>query len=241
MAFTSDFLESGETIDLYRDDAQVNRPTIDLEIPIIYEDEYLAVVVKPAGIIVSGNKKWTLQNALSSNLKKSLEVDALPFPEPIHRLDYPTSGALLVGKTAGVTASLNRMFAERTIEKTYLAVAIGSMKQDGEICSDVDGKRSNTVYSVLKMLNSERFGFLNLLELTPETGRRHQLRKHLAEIGNPILGDRLYFNEGLILNGKGLYLHASSLLFSHPITGETIRATAPLPKKFLKLFPETVS
>jgi len=84
---------------------------------------------------------------------------------------------------------------------------------------------------------SPRFGFLNLVTLQPETGRKHQIRKHLSEMGNPILGDRLYGKETKILKGKGLYLHASNLAFVHPITKENLRVSATVPKKFLKLFP----
>ncbi|MFT5054948.1 MAG: 23S rRNA pseudouridine1911/1915/1917 synthase, partial [Oceanospirillaceae bacterium] len=126
----------------------------------------------------------------------------------------------------------------REIKKTYVAVTIGEMPKSGEVESEVDDKPSRSHYQVLNSLESERFGFLNLVELNPETGRRHQLRKHMLELGNPILGDWAYFKEGLILKGKGLYLHASALEFDHPNTGELIKIQAPLPGKFQKLFPE---
>lgn len=235
--YTGSYISGGEEIEIFQDEAEKEHPEIDLELEVLFEDDYLAVVNKPAGIEVSGNKKWTLQNALSGNLKSSGQVDWLPYLEPIHRLDYPTSGALLIGKTASATTALNKMFESRDIKKTYLAVTIGEMPKSGEVNSEIDGKPARSVYQVLRYVKSERFGFLNLVELNPETGRRHQLRKHMLELGNPILGDWAYFKEGLILKGKGLYLHASSLEFTHPNTDELIKVQAPLPSKFLKLFP----
>ena len=235
--FTGSYISGGEQIEVFQDEVEKEHPEIDLKLEVLFEDDHLAVVNKPAGIEVSGNKKWTLQNALSGNLKSSGQVDWLPYLEPIHRLDYPTSGALLIGKTASATTALNRMFESREIKKTYVAVTIGEMPKNGEVESEIDEKSSRSLYQVLKSLESERFGFLNLVELNPETGRRHQLRKHMLDLGNPILGDWAYFKEGLILKGKGLYLHAFSLEFTHPNTGELIKTQAPLPSKFLKLFP----
>jgi len=237
IATTANLLKGGETIDLFRIETPTNRPIIDLNLPVIFEDEYLAIVTKPAGIVVSGNRKWTLEHALSSNLKRSSEKDALVFPEPIHRLDQPTTGALLIGKTASATVALNRLFAERKVDKKYMAVTIGNMLPSGEIKTAIDGKESKTFFELQHSIVSERFSLLNLVQLTPKTGRKHQLRKHLAQIGNPILGDREYGTENLILKGKGLYLHACSLEFVHPITEEHIAVKTSLPEKFLTLFP----
>ena len=236
--FTGSYISGGEQVELFQDEAEKDHPEIDIQLEVLFEDDHLAVVNKPAGIEVSGNKKWTLQNALSGNLKSSGQVDWLPFLEPIHRLDYPTSGALLIGKTASATTTLNRMFESKEIKKTYMAVTIGEMPNRREVDSEIDGKPAQSCYEVLQTLESERFGFLNLVKLNPKTGRRHQLRKHMLEIGNPILGDWAYFHEGLILKGKGLYLHAFALEFIHPNTNEPINIQASLPGKFLKLFPE---
>ena len=235
-AKTGDFISEGDVLDLFENPNQT-RPIIELKLEVLFEDEHLAIIYKPAGIEVSGNRKWTLENALPPNLKPSTEPDALKFPEPIHRLDYPTSGALLIGKTASVVTALNKLFEERKVQKVYHAVAIGKMDMSGTIETPIDGKPSKSVFTVLKTVESERFTFLYLLKLEPYTGRRHQLRKHLSEMGNPILGDRDYGTEGLILSGKGLYLHASSLLFQHPASKEELFVEATLPKKFRKLFP----
>ena len=203
----------------------------------LYEDEHLAAIYKPAGIAVSGNKFKTVANALEQNLSKSNLPD-ICHPQPAHRLDYPTTGVLLAGKTSSGIRALNLMFEEKEIEKSYLAVAIGEIKKlKGDFDEAIDDKEAFTSYEVLDSVISERFGFLNLVLLQPATGRRHQLRKHLSSRGNAILGDADYSLEGLLLKGKGLYLHAYSVEFTHPFTKENLTIQAPVPKKFLKLFP----
>ncbi|MCW3788664.1 RluA family pseudouridine synthase [Plebeiibacterium sediminum] len=233
---TADFIKGGEVLELFENKKAVVKPTIEYPIEVVFEDDYLAVVHKPAGILVSGNKKITLENSLPSNLKRSTQPDALDRPEPIHRLDYPTSGALLIGKTQEAVIALNKVFESRSINKQYLAITIGEMPVNGIIEGEVDGKRAKSAYKVLKSEISERFTYLNLVELTLFTGRRHQLRKHLSSIGNPILGDAEYGKEGLILKGKGLYLHSYLLEFTHPFTNEKMKVVAPVPKKFKKIF-----
>ncbi len=233
---TSDFISGGEIFELFEDPTPKIKPVIEYPIEVVYEDDYLAVVNKPAGILVSGNKKITLENALPTNLKPCTLEDALTYPEPIHRLDYPTSGALLIGKTHESVIALNKTFESRRITKKYLAITIGKMPESGVIEMEVDNKYAKSAYKVLKSEISPRFTYLNLVELTLFTGRRHQLRKHLASIGNPILGDLLYGKEGLILKGKGLYLHSYSLEFTHPYTNVDLKLIAPVPKKFKKIF-----
>jgi 23S rRNA pseudouridine1911/1915/1917 synthase len=233
--YTADYIQGGELIEVLESNKVSTKKSIDLKIEVLYEDDYLAIVNKPAGIEVSGNKKWTLEHALSGNLKQSSQEDATN-PQPIHRLDYPTSGVLLVGKTRSIIIQLNKLFEERKIQKTYHAICIGKIGKQGFIETEIDGKASKSEFEVLETLVSPRFEFLNLVKLIPHTGRRHQLRKHLSSIGNPILGDLLYGKEELILKGKGLYLHASSLRFEDPITKEFINIESDLPKKFLKIF-----
>ncbi len=233
---TSDFISGGEIFELFEDSTPKIKPVIEYPIEVVYEDDYLAVVNKPAGILVSGNKKITLENALPTNLKPCTLEDALTYPEPIHRLDYPTSGALLIGKTQESVIVLNKLFENRNITKKYLAITIGKMPESGVIEMAVDDKYAKSSYKVLDTEISQRFTFLNFVELTLFTGRRHQLRKHLASIGNPVLGDLQYGKEGLILKGKGLYLHSYSLEFTHPFTCKKIKVVAPVPKKFKKIF-----
>ncbi len=135
--------------------------------------------------------------------------------------------------------ALNKLFEYRAISKIYQAVVVGTIDDFGIITNDIDGKPSKTEYNKIATIPSVKYEFLNLLELIPHTGRRHQLRKHLAGIGNPIFGDTLYNKEGEFMKGKGLYLHAFRLEFDHPVTKENILINSPLPKKFNKLFPQT--
>lgn len=202
---------------------------------VLFEDEYLAIIHKPGGILVSGNHFKTIANALIQNLKKSTLEDATQ-PQPVHRLDFPTTGILLVGKTSRSIRALNKLFEDRTIHKTYYAVTIGNMKPEGSIITKIDNKQCKSNYKVHQTVPSERFGQLNLVELEPFTGRRHQLRKHLSGIGNPILGDKDYGIAPLILNGKGLYLHAYSLKFKHPFTNEELYFKDDFPINFKKIF-----
>lgn len=185
--------------------------------------------------MVSGNSFMTINNALHQNIKPSSLKNAID-PRAVHRLDYPTTGLLVIGKTSESVLKLNKQFAEKKVEKQYLATTIGKMSSQGEINSLIDDKQALTTYKTIETVRSNRFEFLNLVVLSPKTGRRHQLRKHLAAIGNPILGDKEYAIEGLALKGKGLYLHALAIKFAHPITGKNLCIKSLMPIRFLKLF-----
>ena len=205
------------------------------QLEVLFEDDYLAVIHKPAGILVSGNSFKTIANALAQNIKGSNLPDATT-PQPVHRLDFATTGILLIGKTSSSIRALNKIFENREVKKTYYAVTIGEMNDRGKITSEIDGKKSQSNYTLCESVPSEKFGKLNLVQLEPLTGRRHQLRKHLSNIGNPILGDKEYGIENLILNGKGLYLHAYSLKFIHPFTNEEVHLKDDFPQRFKKIF-----
>jgi len=236
LATTSKYISGGEKIELFESEKPSTFERLKLDLEVLFEDDYLAIIYKPAGILVSGNKFITIANGLSQNLKKSNQSDAVK-PQPIHRLDYPTSGLLLVGKTSASIQSLSKLFENKKIQKTYFAITIKRMDNKGSISSSIDNRKSLTDYKVLESVKSERFEFLNLVKLSPKTGRKHQLRIHLLSIENPILGDKEYFLENKILKGKGLYLHAASLDFTHPITREKLTISKELPKKFRKIFP----
>ncbi|MDF4204048.1 RluA family pseudouridine synthase [Maribacter sp. SA7] len=236
IATTATMIVGGEEIAYHQLPEKKTKTRLVLKLDVVYEDEYLAVINKPAGILVSGNGFKTVANALPQNLKKSSAIDAAT-PQPVHRLDYATTGLLLVGKTNSMIINLNQLFEFKKITKEYYAVTIGKMETNGIINSEIDGKPSMSSFKVIASILSERFSFLNLVKLSPHTGRRHQLRKHLLSIGNPILGDATYFLEGLQLKRKGLYLHARLLRFQHPITNEEMCIESDLPKKFTKLFP----
>jgi 23S rRNA pseudouridine1911/1915/1917 synthase len=234
---TGDWIIGGETIELFQNNKTNENMLVEIPIHVFYEDDHLAVVRKPAGIAVSGNKKRTLEHALPYNLRLSKRNDALPLPQAIHRLDYPTSGVLLVGKTIQAVSTLNRLFEERKIEKKYIAITIGKMPQSGIIDTPVGDKSAKTIFRVLNTVESERFGYLNLIDIKIETGRKHQIRKHMAGIGNPVLGDQTYGTEEKILKGKGLYLHAVFLKFTHQLSNNEIEIKDDVPEKFKKIFP----
>lgn len=236
-ATTATFISEGEKITLTLPDKTAAAKKFTYACHVLFEDDHLAVIRKPAGIRVSGNHFKTVANALPQCIQASDLADAIR-PQPVHRLDYATTGVLLIGKTYSSIRKLNALFQHRSVTKTYYAIAIGKMKGSGEIRSDVDGKESLSRYTRLRSVSSKRFGQLNLVRLYPETGRRHQLRIHLSAMGNPILGDPTYGTEGLILKGKGLYLHAHSLKFTHPFTEEYLCITDALPRKFEKIFPD---
>ncbi|SDQ12043.1 23S rRNA pseudouridine1911/1915/1917 synthase [Flagellimonas zhangzhouensis] len=235
LATTATFISGGERIILTIPEEAEPKKQLIFPLNVLYEDEHLAAIHKPAGIEVSGNKFKTIANALTQNLQPSTLPDATS-PQPVHRLDYATTGIVLVGKTKNSIRTLNQMFEEKVVAKTYYAISIGKMQASGTITSKIDHKPSQSEYQVMQSVPSERFGQLNLVKLNPKTGRRHQLRKHLLELGNPILGDRDYFLEGLLLKGKGLYLHAYALEFEHPFTQEQICISDELPEKFGKIF-----
>jgi len=238
VATSATYIRGGEKITFLGNAVTVTSKRLRLDLDVIYEDEHIAVINKPAGLLVSGNTFKSVTNALSQNLKVSNEQDAVS-PKPVHRLDYPTTGLLLVGKTVKTIVCLNKMFENKEIHKKYLAVTLGEMPKEGKLNIPIDTKAAISTFKILNTVVSTRFKFLNLVELVPETGRRHQLRKHMAAIGNPILGDKDYGLPNLILQGKGLYLQANSLAFAHPVTNVMINLRLPIPQKINKIFDNT--
>jgi len=234
-----------------------------LPLDILYEDDDLLVVNKAPGMVVhpaAGHSAGTLVNALLYHRPGLRAVGGEERPGIVHRLDKDTSGLLLVAKTPEAHATLSAQFARREIEKRYLAVVHGVPEQEsGEIDAAVGrhegdrkrmgvrtrkGREAVTLYRVV-----DRFGNFTLMELTPKTGRTHQLRVHLAHLGHPILGDAVYggrrehaLRQGSGVGGRGSgnhvapvprqMLHAGRLAFRHPRTGERVELEAPLPADF---------
>lgn len=240
-ATTATPLSGNETITIFTNTSITKKPNITLPLEVIFEDDYLAIISKPAGIEVSGIKKYTIANALVNTLRKSTQKDALERPEPIHRLDYPTSGCLLIGKTSRCVIALNKAFVNKTIKKVYYAVTLGHQEKKGSINIPIDGKPSLSHFEIIATQTSPKYVALNLVKLLPQTGRKHQLRKHLSSIGNPIMGDLQYGTKGCIGKGNGLYLHAYSLSFIHPVTGTKISEKINLPKKFTRIFGDAIA
>ncbi len=161
-------------------------------------------------------------------------IDALNWTLPVHRLDNQTSGLLIIAKTKLARKNLGLAFENKTIEKTYQAVVIGSAPENGQVDKPIEEKKSVSNFVKLKTVKSLKNEFLSLLELKPKTGRTHQLRIHCASLELPILGDKLYGREGLVLKHKGLFLTAVSITFAHPRSNKIISVTIPTPYKFLK-------
>ncbi|WP_461632069.1 RluA family pseudouridine synthase [Labilibaculum euxinus] len=231
VAKTGLWVESGQRIDMC--DLELPPAKVfELELEVIYEDEHIAVINKPAGISVSGNLFRTIQNTLPFNLKLSTCIDALTVFRPVHRLDNPTCGLLLIAKTSHAIKCLGAQFENRTVSKQYTAVVIGSLPDKGKVDMPVEGKDAVSSFRVIQRNNSIRNQTLNMVHLFPKTGRTHQLRIHMAGMGTPILGDKLYGSEGEILRRKGLFLCATGLQFHHPVTNEKMDISIDPPYKF---------
>ena len=207
-------------------------PVFPLDLHVLWEDEWLAVVVKPPGFAVSGCKHHTIENALPVNLRPSEVFDRLVRPRPVHRLDAPTGGILLVAKSASALTKLSRQFEIQRVEKRYRALVNGHLNGTDTIMEPVDGKHAETIYYTIQHTRSLRAKWITLVDLVPKTGRTHQLRKHLSWIGHPIVGDTLYGIDNQIFRGKGLFLWAISLSFDHPDSGEKMIVEIDEPPKF---------
>lgn len=203
-----------------------HRPVLELDIDVVYEDSYLCIVDKPAGLPVSGNRYRQLDNCLSYNLTASPLEDSLAQPLPVHRLDKATSGLLICSKTRAAHILLSEQLHDRRIRKWYEAIVFGKLEGNGSLITPIDGKRALTTYSSLTIIPSPRYDYLTHLQLEIETGRTHQIRRHCALAGHPIMGDQLYCPAQL-RRSKGLRLQACRLAFTHPITGEPLNLCLP--------------
>lgn len=218
----------------------------DIPINIIYEDEDIIVVNKPKGMVVhpaNGNPDGTLVNALMSICKDSLSgIGGEIRPGIVHRIDKDTSGLLIVAKNDKAHLCLSEQIKNREITKKYVALVRGVIKEnDATIDMPIgrsnkdrkkmavrkDGKKAVTHFKVL-----QRFNGYTYLDIKIDTGRTHQIRVHLSEIGYPIVGDTVYSNGKNPFGVEGQMLHAKSLDFKHPITKEQMHLEAPLPEYF---------
>lgn len=218
------------------------------EIPldIIYEDSDIIVVNKPKGMVVhpaNGNPDGTLVNAILSICKNSLSgIGGELRPGIVHRLDKDTSGLIIVAKNDKAHINMSEQIKERNVKKTYIALVRGNVPEEeatinmpiGRSTKDrkkmavtKNGKQAITHFKVLK-----RYSKYTLLEIKIETGRTHQIRVHMAEIGYPVVGDAVYSNGKNEFGIEGQMLHAYKLEFMHPITNKHMKLTAPLPQYF---------
>jgi len=234
-ANSGDWLLGGEQLTLSKENKL--RP-YELYYDVIFEDDYMAVIQKPAGVTVHSHAHRNIQNSLSYNLKTSGLAGSMLVPRPVHRLDHETSGLLIVAKTYDAMTKLVQDLADRKVNKTYTAVSIGKLNHTNPIDIELDDKPSETHFELKQSITSARYEQLNLLEIDLKTGRRNQIRKHFLAIGNPILGDKKFCLPEKISYGNGLYLIANKLSFDHPISKAKLNIEIPLPKKFTRLFFE---
>lgn len=220
----------------------------DIPLEIIYEDEDVVVINKPQGMVVhpsAGHPTGTLVNALLYHIKNLSSINDVIRPGIVHRIDKDTSGLLMVAKNDAAHESLSQQLKDKTATRKYIALVHGEIPHEkGTIDAPIGrskinrksqavlegGKEAVTHFSVL-----ERFQDFTLIQCQLETGRTHQIRVHMQYIKHPVAGDPLY-GPRKTLPGNGQYLHAQTLGFVHPRTGETLSFETPLPE----LFEETL-
>lgn len=216
----------------------------DIPLDIYYEDDDVIVINKPSGMVVHpalGNYSGTVVNALMYHCNDLSGINGVNRAGIVHRIDKDTSGLIVACKTDLAMKSLSKQFFEKTVERKYIAICYGVINHNlGRIDAPLgrdpenrkryavvdDGKHAVTNFRVL-----ERFKEFSLLELELETGRTHQIRVHMKYIGHPIVGDPLY-GPRTVIGTNGQYLHAGTLGFTHPRTGERLHFTSPLPDFF---------
>jgi 23S rRNA pseudouridine1911/1915/1917 synthase len=246
---------AGERIDIFWPEARAAEAhPEDIPLDILYEDKDLLVLNKPAGIVVhpaAGNEEHTIVNALLHHCKGQLSgIGGVVRPGIVHRLDKDTSGCLVAAKNDAAHIGLSKQFAERRLNKLYLAIVCGNLPhRSGEIraaiarhpshrkrmvASNDTGREAWTSYRVIEQLNAATF-----VEATLHTGRTHQIRVHFQHIGYPLVGDETYgarqnrrLTEKTGFTAPRVMLHAHRLEFVHPKTRRKRKFEAPLPKDF---------
>ena len=234
IATSGDWLKIGDEV-FYKENNFLQQKVFPLELEVLYEDEFLAVINKPAGYSVSGNFHKTIQNAISHNLSISKLTDAMPIARPVHRLDKLTAGILLIAKTRLAQINLGNQFEQQEVAKTYYALVKGSLEGNGVYDLPIEGLAALTEFKSLKIEKSLSYESVTLVELSPKTGRTHQLRIHLANANHPIIGDYVHDTEN-VLKGKGLFLSACKIAFLHPENKKLMSFEVPIPAKYDSLF-----
>ena len=233
------------TIDIKEEEIDIVPEKMDIDI--VYEDDYLAVVNKASGVVVHpavGNYSHTLVNGLMYHFN-SISKEGSIRPGIVHRLDKDTSGLMIIAKDDKIHELLSDMIKNKEVDRRYLALVWGVVSHDkGRIeapigrdindrqkytVTDLNGKDSITNFSVL-----ERLKEVTLIECKLETGRTHQIRVHMNYIGHPVVNDPIY-GKRKIINDFGQMLHSYSLKFIHPITKETLSFKQDPPPEFLEI------
>lgn len=230
-----------------KEDSAPKKEAIPLDI--IYEDKDIIVVNKPVGMVVHphpGHDEGTLVNALLAHCDDLSTINGVKRPGIVHRLDKLTSGLIVACKNDTAHKELAKAFASREVEKRYVALVVGEIKEDmGEIIAPIgrskthrlkmvidkeEGKEAITKFKVL-----ERYKGFTLVEISLVTGRTHQIRVHFANINHPLVGDELYGKGRQHIYKGGQLLHAKELSFVHPTTKQLVTFTSDLPKHFIDI------
>lgn len=228
------------------------KPDENIPLDIVYEDNDILVINKQKGLVVhpgNGNPDGTLVNAIMNICKDSLSgIGGEIRPGIVHRLDKDTSGVIIIAKNDKAHINLSNQIKNREVKKMYIALVRGVIKENeatinmpiGRSTKDrkkmavsKNGKEAVTHFKVI-----ERFDNYTLLEIKIDTGRTHQIRVHLSEIGYPVIGDYVYSNGKNPFGIVGQMLHAKSIEFKHPVTNELMKIEAPIPKYFEKIINE---
>ena len=240
-------VQNGDIIEIHIPEAkQLDLKAQEIPIEVVYEDSDIIVVNKPKGLVVhpaNGNWDGTLVNAIMAICKDSLSgIGGEVRPGIVHRLDKDTSGLLIIAKNDKAHINMSNEIKNREVKKVYIALVrgivaeneatinmpIGRSNKDRKKMAVVkNGKEAITHFKVIK-----RFDKYTLLEVKIDTGRTHQIRVHLSEIGHPVVGDEIYSNGKNEFGVHGQLLHAKSLDFKHPITGKDMHLEAELPEEF---------
>ena len=237
-------------------ETQTHAEPEDIPLDVLFEDEHLLVINKPVGLVVhpgAGNSSGTLVNAL---LFRDPSVSALPRAGIVHRLDKDTSGVMVIARTIQAQTALVEQLSARQVHRQYLAVVVGALVAGGTADAPIDrhprdrlkmGVREDGKEAITHYRLRERFRAHTALECRLETGRTHQIRVHMAHLRHAIVGDQLYggalklpkgASDELVAALRGFKrqaLHAETLEFVHPVTGETVGNTAPGPAGLLPL------
>ena len=244
-------IKQGQCVDIEFDEPkELDVTPENIDIDIVYQDDDLAVINKPQGLVVhpaNGNESGTLVNALLYHLKDLSDINGVIRPGIVHRLDKNTSGLLIIAKNDKAHINLAKQIETKSCHRYYQAICVGNIKQDNGIIKTGfgrspkdrkqmavyplgEGKTAETHFNVL-----QRFGNYTLVEFVLQTGRTHQIRVHAKHIGHPVLGDDVYGVASKNFKAIGQYLHAYKIEFTQPTTNQPICLTVPLPEHFQKV------
>ena len=241
----SSTLQAGETVEFDIVEERSEPEPIAHDMAVVYEDDDVVVVDKPVGVAAHASVGWTGPTVLGSLIDRGVHITsygAAGRQGIVSRLDVGTSGLMLVCKSDLAYVEMRRQFAEHEVVKTYHALVQGNLKEDKatieapigrakvsdfRFCVTPAGKEAITHWDVM-----ERFGEATLVSVNLETGRTHQIRVHMASIHHPVAGDPVYGPHNCITSLHGQCLHAKTLGFIHPITGEQLRFDSELPDYF---------